>query len=168
MPDSFDFIIVGGRKVFSCYLGYLTNKKIYPGGTAGCLLANRLASSKKRPSILLIEIGGDNSDITNRIPYNRFLNAYTKPDLDHGYMTTPQSALDGKKLPYARGKGLGGSSLTNFGLYTRGASADYDRWAELVGDEDWGWQKMRERFKQVTGSKLMMKKFLKLTYFLSD
>lgn len=98
---------------------------------------------------MLIEIGGDDSDITSRIPYNRFLNVFTKPNLDHGYVTTPQFALDGKKLPYARGNGLGGCSVINFMLYTRGASADYDRWAELAGDEDWGWQSTKERFKQV-------------------
>lgn len=97
---------------------------------------------------MLIEIGGDDSDITDRIPYKRF-SAFMKENLDHGYITTPQSALDGKKLPYARGKGLGGSSTVNFMVYTRGASADYDRWAELVGDGDWAWQKTKERFKQV-------------------
>lgn len=113
-------------------------------------MASRLASSKKTPSVLLVEIGDSDSDITDRIPYSRYLNAFTKPKLDHGYMTTPQSALDGKKLPYARGKGLGGSSAINFMVYTRGASADYDRWAKLAGDEDWGWQKTKERFKQVT------------------
>ncbi|RFU30761.1 hypothetical protein B7463_g5582, partial [Scytalidium lignicola] len=130
MASTFDFIIVGGD-------------------TAGCLLAKRLASTKKKPSVLLVEAGGDGLDTTHRMPANRFLNAFTKPDWDYNYVLTPNPVLDGKALPYARGKGLGGSSLINFMVYTRGATADYDRWAELVGSEEWTWQKSEERFKRI-------------------
>ncbi|OZJ03926.1 hypothetical protein BZG36_03606, partial [Bifiguratus adelaidae] len=34
-------------------------------------------------------------------------------------------------------------------VYTRGASADYDRWAELVGDGDWKWEKTKERSQKI-------------------
>jgi choline dehydrogenase-like flavoprotein len=57
-------------------------------------------------------------------------------------------AFGGKKMPYSRGKGLGGSSLINFMGYYYGSSADYDRWADLVGDDAWEWG-MLDRFKRV-------------------
>ncbi|RFU28667.1 hypothetical protein B7463_g7687, partial [Scytalidium lignicola] len=129
MADIFDFIIVGG-------------------GTAGCLLAKRLASTKQKPSVLLVEAGGDGADIIHRSPYMRCLNAVTKPDFDHGYILTPNPNLDGLISPYIRGKVLGGTSMTNYMMYTRGPAADYDRWAEIVGSKDWAWQKTEERFKR--------------------
>jgi choline dehydrogenase-like flavoprotein len=122
---------------------------ILQGGTAGCLLGQRLASSTSRISILLIEIGDDNSDISTRVPFDRFSTLLTRPELDHGYSTVPQSALKNRKVPYPRGKGLGGSTANNCLLWAPGSSMDYDRWAELVGDENWGWVKTSARFKAV-------------------
>jgi choline dehydrogenase-like flavoprotein len=55
----------------------------------------------------------------------------------------------GRKLPYLRGKGLGGSSVINFMAYYYGPSADYERWAEVVGDDAWTWERVRERYKRV-------------------
>lgn len=40
--------------------------------------------------------------------------ASTRTDLDHGYLTTPQSQLNNRELPYLRGKAMGGSSNLNF------------------------------------------------------
>lgn len=96
-------------------------------------------------------MGGENDDVADLIPYERFLTAFKNPKMELGYQTTPQAALGGKQIPYARGKGLGGSSAINFMSYTRGPAADYDRWGELVGDEDWGWMRSKERFKKVDG-----------------
>lgn len=55
-------------------------------------------------------------------------------------------------MPYVRGKGIGGSSLLNFMVYLRGSSADYDRWAELVGSEDWAWDRVLRSFQKVCKS----------------
>ncbi|KAI8582140.1 hypothetical protein K450DRAFT_285409 [Umbelopsis ramanniana AG] len=129
MSSTYDFIIVGG-------------------GTAGCLIANRLVSSKKNPSVLIIETG-DHGDVEHRVPYARYLNVFTRPDLDYGYLTAPQVPLDNKVLPYARGKGMGGSSMINFMVYTRGAAGDYDEWAKLVGSDDWAWDAALKRFHKV-------------------
>ena len=38
-------------------------------------------------------------------------------------------------------------------MYTRGAAADYDRWAELVDDDTWSWKNALERFKMVSMTK---------------
>lgn len=66
-----------------------------------------------------------------------------------GYKTVSQHELGGREIGYSRGKGLGGSTAINFCVYTRGCSADYDRWAELVGDDSWSWENSIRRFKKV-------------------
>ena len=60
--------------------------------------------------------------------------------------------MNGREIDYSRGKGLGGSTAINFCVYTRGASADYDRWAELVGDNSWSWEHVGKRFDKVSTS----------------
>jgi choline dehydrogenase-like flavoprotein len=112
------------------------------------LLANRLLSSKKSPSVLIIE-AGDHGDVDHRIPFSRYFNSFARVDLDHGYVTAPVSAVDDKVIPYARGKGLGGSSMINFMVYTRGAADDYEEWAKLVGSDEWSWEAVQARFKKV-------------------
>jgi choline dehydrogenase-like flavoprotein len=112
------------------------------------LIANRLVSSKKNPSVLIIETG-DHGDVDHRVPYARYLNVSTRPDLDYAYLTAPQVAMENKVLHYARGKGMGGSSMINFMVYTRGAAGDYDEWAKLVGSDDWSWDAALKRFHKV-------------------
>jgi len=140
------------------------------GGTSGLLLASRLASAPSKPSVIVLEAGKDRSDLEYRIPSKRFSLAFTNPELDHGYLTVPQTALGGRQLPYQRGKGLGGSTLTNFmsehskwpstnmscfGLltwlvYLSGSKEDYNYWGELVGDDTWKWENTHRRLQEVS------------------
>lgn len=113
-------------------------------------MAHSLATAASKPSILLVEVGGLADDEQHRPAFQRFLNAFMRPDLDQGYTTIPQVGVDGKELPYTRGKGLGGSSLSNFMVWTRGSSADFDRWAELVGSDDWAWKNVAQAFKKAS------------------
>lgn len=110
---------------------------------------NRLSNASKRPTVLLVETGGDGLPTEHRQPYQRYSNAFVLPDFEYGYKTVPQSELGGRELPYQRGRGLGGSSAINFMVYTRGPAADWDRWADLVGDQEWSWGEVKERFRQV-------------------
>ena len=75
---------------------------------------------------------------------------------DWGYKTVPQESLGGRHIEYTRGKGLGGSSAVNFCVFTRGPSSDYDQWVEMVGDEDWGWERILKRFQKVLYGWLMI------------
>jgi len=109
----------------------------------------RLANTPKRPPFFLVETGGKGLPTERRQPYQRYQNAFALPDLEYGYTTVPQQGLDRRQLTYQRGKGLGGSSMINFMVYTRGPAADWDRWADLVGDQDWSWEKTKQRFCQV-------------------
>lgn len=69
--------------------------------------------------------------------------------LNWGYKTTPQEHCNGREIDYSRGKGLGGGSVLNFGVYTVGARDDYNEWARSVGDDTFGWKEMQTRFKNL-------------------
>ncbi|KAF2709121.1 GMC oxidoreductase [Pleomassaria siparia CBS 279.74] len=72
--------------------------------------------------------------------------AAARPELDHGFVSTPQEYLDGRTIIYTRGKGLGGSSILNFSVYLYGSGEDYNRWAEVVGDDSWRWENTQKAF----------------------
>ena len=108
-----------------------------------------MAGSATKPTVLLIEAGGDNAKDEFYIPGERFSNVYKNWDIGFRYQTTPQLALGGRVLPYLRGKGLGGSTIANHLTYTRGARGDYDFWAELVGDDAWSWNEVLKHFKSL-------------------
>ncbi|RTE80611.1 hypothetical protein BHE90_004884 [Fusarium euwallaceae] len=125
--STYDFIIVGG-------------------GPAGSAVAAGLARSAKKPSVLLIEAGGSNEDRNLRVDGQRWI-TFMNQELNYGYKTAPQEHCDNRELDYSRGKGLGGSSAINFGVYTVGARDDYEEWARIVGDDAYRWDKIQPRFK---------------------
>jgi choline dehydrogenase-like flavoprotein len=69
--------------------------------------------------------------------------------MNWGYKTAPQENCHNRELDYSRGKGLGGSSAINFGVYTVGARDDYEEWARIVGDDAYRWDKIQPRFKRL-------------------
>lgn len=98
--------------------------------------------------MLLLEAGGTNIDPDHQTYGERHWTLATAPGYNWGYKTVPQVQLD-REIDQSRGKGLGGSSAINFCVYTRGPRADYDHWAEQVGDDTWCWESVQERFKEV-------------------
>ena len=114
------------------------------------MLASRLSTSLKQCKILLIEAGGQNTDLKHQSFGTRYWTLATAPGYEWGYKTVPQDHLQGRNIGYARGKGMGGSTAINFCVFTRGPKADYDKWANDVGDDAWSWQHALERFKKVS------------------
>jgi choline dehydrogenase len=114
----FDYIIIGG-------------------GTAGCLLANRLSVDKEK-RVLLIEAGRKDDYHWIHIPVG-YLYCIGNPRTDWMYQTEADQGLNGRSLKYPRGKVLGGCSSINGMIYMRGQSRDYDQWAQLTGDDAWRW-----------------------------
>ncbi|KAJ5652905.1 hypothetical protein N7507_010331 [Penicillium longicatenatum] len=127
--NTFDFIVVGA-------------------GPAGCALAAALSKSAAKPRLLLLEAGGQNDDQSQRVDGKRWT-TFMSEGMNWGYKTTPQEACEGRVLDYSRGKGLGGGSAINFGVFTIGAKDDYDTWAEDVSDETFGWKAMQKRLKDL-------------------
>ena len=124
--NTFDYIIIGG-------------------GTAGCLLANRLsADAGKR--VLMIEAGGRDDYHWIHIPVG-YLYCIGNPRTDWLFQTEADPGLNGRSLRYPRGKTLGGSSSINGMIYMRGQARDYERWAELTGDDAWRWDSVLAAFR---------------------
>ncbi len=119
---------------------------IVGGGTAGCLLANRLSADPAR-RVLLIEAGRKDDYHWVHIPVG-YLYCIGNPRTDWMYQTEPTEGLNGRRLRYPRGKVLGGCSSINGMIYMRGQARDYDQWADVTGEPDWRWDACLPFFKQ--------------------
>ncbi|KAJ7475197.1 aryl-alcohol-oxidase from pleurotus Eryingii [Mycena galericulata] len=58
------------------------------------------------------------------------------------YNHTSGEYTNGRIIPYVRGFVLGGCSSVNDMAYTRGSKDDYDRYANVTGDEGWSWDSL--------------------------
>ncbi|XP_049793730.1 glucose dehydrogenase [FAD, quinone]-like [Schistocerca nitens] len=117
--DEYDFVVVGA-------------------GTAGCAVAARL-SEVPHWSVLLVEAGRHENFVMD-IPIAANLLQFT--DANWNYRTEPSStsclAMEGRRCRFPRGKVMGGTSVLNYLIYTRGNRRDYDHW-ERLGNDGWGW-----------------------------
>ena len=126
----FDYIVVGA-------------------GSAGGIIATRL-SERPQTRVLLLEAGGTDETILCRKPGMISLVhqiKQLKAKLDWGYKTVPQPRLDGRRIPYTRGRVLGGCSAVNGMLYLRGNRQNYDDWA-AAGADGWGYDDVLPFFKK--------------------
>lgn len=118
---------------------------IVGAGAAGCVLAGRL-SAERATSVLLLEAGGSDARLWIKVPAG-FTRTLHDPRVNWGYRTAPGAAIDGRSIPFPRGKVVGGSSSINGHLYVRGQAADYDLWAQK-GCRGWGWEDVLPYFKR--------------------
>ncbi|XP_046386917.1 glucose dehydrogenase [FAD, quinone]-like isoform X2 [Ischnura elegans] len=128
LPE-YDFVVVGA-------------------GTAGCVVANRLTENPNW-KVLLIEAGRDENFLMD-VPL--LANYFQFTDSNWKYRTERQTGAclgmkDGK-CNWPRGKVMGGSSVLNYMMYTRGNKMDYDRWAEQ-GNEGWSYRDVLPYFMKV-------------------
>jgi choline dehydrogenase-like flavoprotein len=70
------------------------------------------------------------------------------PAYNWNLTTTPQKFLDNKARDYGQGHVVGGGSILNGIVTTRGARADYDAW-QALGSPGWAWEDMLPYFKKV-------------------
>ena len=126
MKRRFDFIIVGA-------------------GSAGCVLANRLSAAPEN-RVLLIEAGPPDWNPVFRVPImagRLFQGRYC----NWSYETEPEPNLKDRRIPWPRGRVLGGSSSINGMVYARGHRLDYDNWAQL-GLRSWSYDRVLPEFRK--------------------
>lgn len=129
MPEArtFDFIIVGG-------------------GTAACVLANRLTEDSNA-RVLMLEAGPEPVSPWIRMPL-AMGKLFTHPTLNWGFYTDPEPRLNNRPIFWPRGRVLGGSSSINGSAYVRGQAEDYEGWRRL-GNVGWGWSDVLPYFKKL-------------------
>lgn len=130
MAQGYDYIIVGG-------------------GSAGCVLANRLTEDAS-VRVLLIEAGGKDNHPLIHMPVG-FAKMTTGPHT-WGLTTAPQKHANNRKIPYAQARVIGGGSSINAEVFTRGHQRDYDRWANEEGCDGWAFDDIRKYFIRSEGN----------------
>jgi len=126
-----------------------TDYLIIGGGSAGCILANRLSAAPEN-NVLVLEAGRPDSwwDIFVHMPA-----ALTIPignrHYDWMYESQPEPFMNNRQIYHARGKLLGGSSSINGMIFQRGNPLDYERWARDEGMKDWDYAHCLPYFKRM-------------------
>ena len=131
MPDTFDFVVVGG-------------------GSAGAVVAARL-SEDPRCTVALIEAGGVPPD-TELMPV-ACSSLQLDPETDWMYTADAGNAglgLAEGRMMVPRGKMLGGSSGINYMAYVRGHPGDFNAWA-ADGATGWSYDEVLPYFKKSEG-----------------
>ncbi|XP_011164993.1 glucose dehydrogenase [FAD, quinone] [Solenopsis invicta] len=127
--DTYDFIVIGA-------------------GTAGAAIAARL-SEVSSIKVLLIE-DGPHESLYMDIPL--IAGALQKANVNRNHRSKPSDTycqgMNGKSCALTAGRVVGGSSVLNYMIATRGSSEDYNRWAEM-GNDGWAYKDVLKYFKKL-------------------
>lgn len=124
---SYDFIVVGA-------------------GPAGCSVANHL-SDNPSVTVLLLDLGKPEISIMQDIPASNIYQVSMA--YNFAYVSEPQTGgclgMKERRCAWHHGRGLGGSTLINNMIYTRGNWRDYDSW-NASGNVGWSYDEVLPYF----------------------
>lgn len=135
--QTFDYIIVGG-------------------GSAGCVLANKLSESPTN-KVCLIEAGKKDNHWQVHLPL-AVISLIGDKVRNWRLESEPEPFLNNRRIYNPRGKTLGGSSSINAMLYIRGQKEDYDHWQSL-GNEGWSYEEVLPYFKALEHNEVINNEF---------
>ena len=127
VQPSYDFIVCGG-------------------GTAGAVIARRLAEDPN-VSVLLLEAGG--SDRVPEVVDSTLWMKNIASSRDWGYKAAASPTVNGRTPLLPMGKVLGGGSSINGSVWARGHKNDFDSWAEQTGDADWNYESILNIYRKI-------------------
>lgn len=119
--------------------GAVTNYVVIGGGSAGCIVAARLARAGH--SVVLLEAGDTAETHPETLSSDGFKYAFSNDATMHHRMSVPQQ---GVKKYVGTGRGMGGSGSVNGMVYTRGDKNDFANWPQ-----GWQWDDVAPAFAAV-------------------
>ena len=122
--EEFDYIVVGG-------------------GSAGCIVASRLAE-ETRMRVLLLESGPSAEEHPETLVAAGYKEAFINDAVMCERFSVPQTHLARQRVFAGTGTVLGGSGSVNGMVYTRGAREDYAEWPK-----GWQWDEIQDEFEAI-------------------
>jgi choline dehydrogenase len=123
---AFDYVIVGG-------------------GSAGCVIANRLVEAGA--SVCVLEAGPVDRNPFIRMPAG-FVKTLFNPAITWQFQAEPSEWTGGRHISTTQGRTLGGSSSINGMVFVRGQADDYNVWAQR-GNRGWSYSDLLPYFRRI-------------------
>ena len=119
------------------------------GGSAGSVVAARLAEDPKK-TVLLLEAGNDYPDLSN-LPFDiQFGHTKGAEDVNspHNWALRGTITEEQGEIHVAQGKVIGGGGSINGQVFLRGIPQDFDDWASW-GNEEWSYTKVLPYYRKM-------------------
>ncbi len=124
MSDKYDYIVVGG-------------------GSAGCIVAAKLAEDPAR-RVLLLEGGPSAEAHPETLAAAGYKEAFVNDAVMGERFSVPQAHAAKQRIFAGTGTVMGGSGSVNGMVYTRGSREDYAEWPE-----GWNWNEIEQDFEAI-------------------
>jgi choline dehydrogenase len=115
-------------------------------GSSGSVVARRLAEDPD-VTVLLLEAGGDD-DVPSVTEANRWFENFGT-ERDWQFVAQPNPHLNGRAIPLAMGRVLGGGSSINVMAWARGHKNDWDFFASESGDPAWNYDSVLKIYRRI-------------------